>query len=154
MHKILELYQTINQFGKDQEFELTYLSPGKIKYTFKVKERHLATPIAMHGGMLAAMMDALLGVTALSKSCEDDKLVSTIEFKIHYFNPVLLGDVLVGEGELESEGKRILITSGEIKAINRGVKVAKGMGTFNAYPLEKSGIIEKLSPELKARYEF
>ena len=144
MHKILELYNSINQFGKVQNMNFEVVEPGKIIYTLTVREEHMATPLAIHGGVLAAMMDGVLGVTALSISCEEEKLVSTIEFKINFFQPAKLGDQLVGTGTVESKGKRIIITSGEIKAENRGVVVAKGIGTFNAYPLEKSGILEAM----------
>ena len=46
----------------------------------------------------------------------------------------------MGEGKIDRKGNRIIIASGDIKAENRGVVVAKGMGTFNAYPKEKAGI--------------
>ena len=147
MHKILELYNSINQFGKAQKMNYEVLSPGEIVYHLTVRKEHMATPLAIHGGVLAAMMDGVLGVTALSLSCEEEKLVSTVEFKINYFQPAKLGDRLVGVGKVESKGKRIIITSGEIKAENRKVTVAKGIGTFNAYPLEKSGILEALNQQ-------
>lgn len=144
MHKILELYNRINKFGADQQMNYEVVEPGNIRYTMRVREEHMATPLAIHGGMLAAMMDALLGVTALSLSCEEGRLVSTVEFKINYFAPAKLNDLLVGTGRIESQGKRIIIASGEIEASGRSVTVAKGIGTFNAYPLEKSGILEAL----------
>ena len=65
------------------------LEPGKIIYTMKIKEKHMGTTVAAHGGIIAAFMDAILGVTALSLSCESNKLVSTVEFKMNYFSPVL-----------------------------------------------------------------
>lgn len=149
MHKILEQYNSFNEFGRAQEMFFEYHSPGKITYKMTVKKEHMATPLAIHGGVLAAMMDAVLGVSALSLACEDNNLVSTVEFKINYLQPATLGDVLVGTATIESKGKRIIIVSGSIEAKNRNAIVAKGMGTFNAYPLEKSGIIEALEKEKK-----
>ena len=46
--------------------ELTILKPGSIEYEMKVLEKHLATLTAAHGGMIAGMMDGVLGVSALS----------------------------------------------------------------------------------------
>lgn len=140
MQSIIDVYNKINRFGQDHGMELEVVEPGHIIYRMVVQERHLATPTTIHGGMVAALMDGVLGVAALSASGEDDKLVSTVEFKINYLNPALLGDQLVGEGKIDRKGNRIIIASGDIKAENRGVVVAKGMGTFNAYPKEKAGI--------------
>tara|TARA_Y100000768_G_C23844437_1_gene617763 strand:- start:280 stop:732 length:453 start_codon:yes stop_codon:yes gene_type:complete len=144
MHNILKHYNKINAFGQDQDMHYEVLEPGKIIYTMKIKEKHMGTTVAAHGGIIAAFMDAILGVTALSLSCESNKLVSTVEFKMNYFSPTRLGDELVAEGYIESAGKRIIITTGVIRAKNRdNVVIAKGMGTFNAYPIEKSGMLEK-----------
>lgn len=147
MHKILEFYNQINHFGKDHDMTFEVVRPGKIITRLKVQRKHMATPVAIHGGMVAAMMDGVLGVSALSLSCEQNRLVATVEFKINYLNPAHEGDELEGIGEVDQQGNRILISSGEIVAANRGVVIAKGMGTFNSYPIEKSGILNGLSAE-------
>ncbi|MGB1003389.1 MAG: PaaI family thioesterase [Salibacteraceae bacterium] len=149
MHKILELYNSINQYGTLNELDLTVLSPGHIQYKMPVKKKHLATPIAIHGGVLSAMMDAVLGVAALSASCHDGNLVSTVEFKINYLAPARLGDLLVGEGKVIQKGNRLIIADGNISLENSEKIIAKGIGTFSAYPIEKSGILEHLSLEQK-----
>ncbi|MFB0925757.1 MAG: PaaI family thioesterase, partial [Vicingaceae bacterium] len=121
--------------------KLTIIEPGKISYEMKVLPKHLATPTAIHGGMLAAMMDAVMGVASLSAVALDNKLVSTVEFKISYLNPALLGDLLTGNGIVDKKGNRIIYASGEI--LNQENKIiAKAMGTFNAYPIEKSDLKE------------
>jgi uncharacterized protein (TIGR00369 family) len=140
MNEIIEVYKKINNFGRENQMRFNILAPGKVEYFMEIQEKHLATPLAAHGGVIAAFMDAILGVTALTHSSQDKNLVSTVEFKIHYFKPVLAGDTLHAIGQIESAGKRIIVCSAEIFAQNRALKVAKGMGTFNAYPLEKSGV--------------
>jgi len=149
MHKILRLYNSINKYGTLNELGLEVISPGHIRYIMPVQEKHLATPIAIHGGVLSAMMDAILGVASLSKSCEDGKLVSTVEFKINYLAPARLGDILVGEGKVIQKGNRLIIAEGDIKIQGSDKFIAKGLGTFSAYPIEKSGILEHLNPEQK-----
>jgi acyl-coenzyme A thioesterase PaaI-like protein len=90
-----------------------------------------------------------LGVAALSASCHDGKLVSTVEFKINYLAPAGLGDILLGEGRVIQKGNRIMVSEGEIRLKDSRKLIAKGTGTFSAYPLEKSNILEHLNEEQK-----
>jgi len=103
----------------------------------------LATPTAIHGGMLAAMMDGIIGVAALSAVAKENKLVSTVEFKINYFKPAFLGDQLTGKGKVDHKGNRIIHASGEIYN-QKNELIAKALGTLNAYPFEKSDIPQYL----------
>lgn len=137
---IIEQYIKDNHFGRILGMHFKIVEPGLVHYFLTINEDHLSTPRATHGGVIAAMMDGVLGVAALSKTVADNRIVSTVEFKINYLSPSLLGDELMGIGKIESQGKRIIVTSGEIICTNRGnIAVAKAIGTFNAYPLEKAG---------------
>ena len=142
MHKgVVKFFNQKNKFGKELGLHFEVEAPGKVNHTLTIKPQHLATPAAAHGGVIAAMMDAVLGVAALSVSSQNLNIVSTVEFKINYFNPCLLGDLLVGESVIERAGKRIIIVSGTIKAANRNDEIiAKAMGTFNSYPALKVGL--------------
>ena len=144
MEKLIEIYNKVNAFGRENNLELNIDSPGKITYKMTVEQKHLATPTAIHGGMLAAYMDAILGVAGLSAVAEEGKLVSTVEFKINFFKPAFLGDELIGKGTIEKKGNRILFAAGEITNQNNET-VAKGSGTLNAYPFEKSDVAEYIN---------
>lgn len=136
MNEILEAYDRTNEFGR--LFNMTYFinSPGKVTYSMLVTKRFLATTNAMHGGALSGMMDAVVGVAALSVSSLKGKVVSTVEIKINYLKPVLLDDLLKGEGTVISEGNRIIVCKGEIYNQNNEL-VAIGTSTMNAYPFSK-----------------
>lgn len=139
---IIEKYIKHNNFGRIVAMHFKIIEPGLVHYFLTINETHLSTPHATHGGVIAAMMDGVLGVAALSKTVLESKIVSTVEFKINYLSPSLLGDQLLGIGKIESAGKRLIITSGDIICVNRGNKIiAKAMGTFNAYPVEKADYI-------------
>lgn len=145
MNRILEIYEEINGFGRDHGMHFEVVKPGEVIYEMEVQQKHLATLTVIHGGMVAAFMDAVLGVAALSLSSLDGKLVSTIEFKINFFEPVQLGDIMQGFGQVDKKGKSIYMSSGRI--INKKTKqvLASGMGTFNTYPIEKTGLDKKFS---------
>ena len=141
MEKLLEIYNQVNQFGLENGFKLTVIKPGEITYEMEVLEKHLATPKTIHGGMIAAMMDGVIGVPALSLVAAEGKLVSTVEYKINYFKPAFLSDKLIGKGRVDHQGKRIIHTSGEIYNQNNEI-IAKAIGTFNAYPVENSDVFQ------------
>ena len=141
MEDLIQIYNEVNNFGREHHLELNIIEEGLIHYKMVVEEKHLATPTAAHGGAIAAFMDAVIGVAALSAVHKENKLVSTIEFKINFFKPALLGDVLTGVGKVDKKGASIVFTTGEIFN-QKNELVAKAIGTLNAYPFSKSDIAQ------------
>lgn len=140
--KIIEQYNEHNKFGNKIGMHFEIIEPGLVNYYLTINENHLATPLAAHGGVISALMDGLLGVTALSSVEIEKKVVSTIEFKINFLAPALLNDTLKGIGKIEQKGNRLIIATGDIFCLNRNnILIAKAMGTFNTYPAEKAGFI-------------
>ncbi|MCB9223431.1 MAG: PaaI family thioesterase [Crocinitomicaceae bacterium] len=137
---LIKVYSQTNQFGHLLGTELQKFEEDGITYRLEIKDKHLATPTTAHGGVLSAYMDGILGVAALHASSENGCLVSTVEFKINYLKPVRKGEVLIGNGQVISKGKRIIIAQGEIVNEATGEQVAIATGTFNAYPYQKSGM--------------
>lgn len=133
---LIELYNSMNHFGRFMQMHYTVIQPGEVEYKLLIREELLATQRAAHGGALAAFMDAILGVASLSAVADEGKLVATIEFKINYLKPALLGDSLTGKGKVIQKGKRILITEGEIYNQNHEL-IVKAIGTFTSYPVNK-----------------
>lgn len=133
----IEIYKQMDLFAKENGMNLTVETPGESNYKMTVLEKHLSSPNTCHGGVIAGFMDAVIGSAALSLAFTENNLVSTVEFKINYFKPAHLGDELVGVGKVDFSGKSIITSSGEIIDKTTGDVVAKAMGTFNKYPLEK-----------------
>ena len=137
---LIEQYNLHNDFGKTIEMNFDIIEPGIVHYFLTIKQKHLATPLAAHGGVISSLMDGLLGVTALSVVEKENKIVSTIEFKINFLAPAFLHDKLQGIGKVEQKGNRLIIVSGDIFCVNRGnILIAKAIGTFNAYPAANAG---------------
>lgn len=135
--EMIQHYNHINKYGADNQMNLEILEPGHILYTMPIADKHLSSPNTCHGGVIAGLMDSVIGTAALSKAFEENNLVSTVEFKINYLQPVHLGDVLVGEGKIDFKGKSTIVSSGKITKQATGALVAIGTGTFNVYPLAK-----------------
>jgi len=134
---ILEIYNKYNNFGRFFDMHYKVIEAGHIEYYMEVKEDLIATKNAMHGGALSAFMDGVAGIAALSAVVDEGRLVSTIEFKINYLQPVYLGDKLKGIGKVLRKGKRVIFSEGKIYNQNNEL-IATASGTFNSYPFQKS----------------
>ncbi|MBC7694497.1 MAG: PaaI family thioesterase [Burkholderiales bacterium] len=139
---LIEQYIAQNNFGKTLGMDFKIIEPGLVHYFLTIKQEHLATPKAAHGGVISAFMDGLLGVTALSLSAKENHIVSTVEFKLNFFAAAFVGDTLQGIGKVEHQGKRLIVTSADIICPERNnIVIAKALGTFNTYPAEKAGYV-------------
>lgn len=133
--ELMSLYKKINQYDRHLDFLLNIDSDGRVTYEVEITDKHLSSPDTCHGGVLAGLMDNVLGVTALAHAVTEDKLCSTVEFKINYLNPALKGDIIYGEAVVDYKGQRLVVTSGTLKTKDK--LIAKGLGTFNLYPASK-----------------
>lgn len=137
---LIEKYIQSNHFGSFLGMDFKIIEPGKIEYRIQIAQHHLATPQSAHGGVIAALTDGALGVAALSAVASENKVVSTVEYKLNFLAPVLLNDVLCASAQVVQQGKRLLVVSCDLWCENRSrLLVAKAIGTFNAYPSEKAG---------------
>ena len=137
-HPLIQKYIAANNFGRELGMEFTIDNDGVVCHSLNLKAHHLATPIAAHGGVVSAMMDATMGVGALLEVVNEDMAVSTLEMKISFISPAKRDDQLIGTSRLVKKGKRLLFLEGEIKN-SSGKLVAMATGTFNAYPSGKAG---------------
>jgi uncharacterized protein (TIGR00369 family) len=135
--QLLDLFRKNNLFDRENGLRFEVHTPGEVTYRIKVLERHLSSTDTCHGGAISGFMDCILGVSALSLAFSRGMLTSTVEFKLNFIKPALLHDELVGKGRIEHNGKSLLMASGEITHAGTGELIAKGMGTFNLYPLSK-----------------
>jgi uncharacterized protein (TIGR00369 family) len=137
---LIEQYIQSNHFGKLIGMDFKIVSGGVIEYSLKITEHHLATPHAAHGGVIAALVDGALGVAGLSAVYKENKVVSTVEYKLNFLSPAFPEDTLLAKAKVEQQGKRLLIISCDVICLNRENKlIAKALGTFNAYDASKAG---------------
>lgn len=133
---VLKTYNQWNKFGDLLQMHFSVIDKGEIAYYMTITEELLATPIAAHGGSLAALMDATLGVCALSEVCEDMKVVSTVNMNMNFLLPANLGDQLIGRAKVVKAGKRIVFVEAQIFNQKEQL-IATGSATMNAYPVHK-----------------
>lgn len=139
-NNLIEKYIANNHFGKLIGMDFKIISDGNVEYYLTVTKNHLATPNSAHGGLIAALIDGALGVAGLSMVCKENKVVSTVEYKTNFMSPALIGDQLKAIAKVEQKGKRLIIISCDVFAINRNnTLISKAIGTFNAYDASKAG---------------
>lgn len=137
-HPTLLAYIKNNHYGRLLGMEFSIIEPGIVEYTMTIQKEHLATPLAAHGGSIASLLDAALGVGAFSAVCSDEKVVSTIDMSMTFLSPALLNDQLTATSTLLKKGNRILFMEAEVRN-HKGDLIAKAAATMNAYPKEKAG---------------
>lgn len=135
-HPIIQQYIVWNRFGDLLGMDFDVESKGHVLYHMTISDNHLATPFAAHGGSVAALIDAALGVACLTQVCEEMKVVSTVNLTISYLNPANRNDVLTADARVVKFGKRILFVEGKVTN-QKGELVATASATMNAYPVSK-----------------
>jgi uncharacterized protein (TIGR00369 family) len=133
---VIQAYNEWNQFGKHLGMHFEVLGRGVVRYELIITEAHLATPITAHGGCIAALMDAALGVCALSCVCEELQVVSTVSMNINFLAPARVGDHLIANATMTKRGKRLVFVSCDIFNQENEL-IANGTATMNAYSAEK-----------------
>ncbi|MFZ5551811.1 MAG: PaaI family thioesterase [Bacteroidota bacterium] len=135
MNSTVEKYIAANHFGRFLGMDFTIIQPGHIEYRLPMKKDFLATETGVHGGLIAAFTDAILGVAALSAVADENKRVATIEFKLNFLKPVFENDILTGTGRVIQKGNRLVIAECEIRN-QKNESVSKATGTFVSYVVE------------------
>lgn len=137
-----KLFKKINKFDAHMGLEFKVFGAGEVCYRLQLKDQHMSSPGFCHGAVLAAMMDAQLGLTALSSAVTEDKLCSTVELKTNFLQPAHEGDVLIGGGKIDYKGKTLVVVSAWLQREADKEMISKGMGTFNMYPMGKKEIAQ------------
>lgn len=132
-----EKYKEAVQFDRHLGMTLSVEAPGRVSYTLEVKEFHLTAPESAHGGVTAAMMDASLGVAALSQAVSQGNLCATVEFKMNYLKQARPGMVLKSNARVKHIGNRLIVSEADITDKETGNLIATGLGTFTQYPMDK-----------------
>lgn len=140
LKRITKAFVEGNEFDRSMDLNFKVIAPGHIEYSMNISKKHVSFGNVAHGGALSALMDATLGLASLSQSAPEGLLVSTVEFKMNFIRPAHVGDTLVGVGKVEHNGKSLIISHANIYLAGTDTLVAKGLGTFNKYPMEKKGM--------------
>ena len=125
----------------NEGFEQISLKPGFMKhnggllfktiseneYEFKatIKENHLNAAGIVHGGFIAAFVDAGAG-TAAHRTTNQDPCV-TVSLELKFISAVKLGQELIGKTKIQKKTKSMIFLTCELTASNKIVATASGV---------------------------
>jgi uncharacterized protein (TIGR00369 family) len=128
----LKNYQYPDKFGKMLGYKVTVADKThfRAETVLRVREQHLSPAKRLHGGVVSAFFDYSMGAAVFTTLHALD-FCSTVELKVNYLKPILLGDFLTSKTEVMFRGKRLCVVRGLIYKNDEKAPVAMASGTFN-----------------------
>jgi uncharacterized protein (TIGR00369 family) len=114
---------------------------GRVVAHFTGKEEHQGYPGVMHGGIVIALLDEIIGRVPIAY----DLWAVTAKLEVKFRRPVPLGQPLTLVGEMTHLRSRTLEGRGEIR-LEDGTVAAEAEGVYIRLPQEE---IERLEEELE-----
>ncbi|MEN9972518.1 MAG: hypothetical protein RIS20_865 [Bacteroidota bacterium] len=135
---IIQAYIDKNRFGVLLGMSFDVLEPGIVAYRLDIQEKHLATPMHAHGGVIASLLDATLGVGALSLVADEQKVVSTVDLSIQFLAGVKKSDQLMAYSKCLKKGNKLIFMQADVLNQDKQL-VAHANGTFVSVAAEIAG---------------
>ena len=135
---VIQAYIDKNRFGELLGMSFEILEPGIVAYRLDIQEKHLATPMHAHGGCIASLLDATLGVGALSLVADEQKVVSTVDLSIQFLAGVKCTDQLISYSKCLKKGKKLIFMQADVLNQDKQL-VAHANGTFVSVAANVSG---------------
>lgn len=98
---------------------------GCVHATYTPRPEHQGYPGVMHGGLVTAMLDELIGRTAIA----NDIWCMTAKLEVRFRKPVPIGALLKLKGQITRRTNRLLDGRGVIRAED-GTLLAEAHGTY------------------------
>lgn len=120
-------------FNKYLGIQLVEIKEGYAKLRVPFKEELVGNPMvrALHGGLIATVMDTAGGAAGMTTLTSIEDRFSTIDIRVDYLRPGKEQDLIV-EGKITRSGNRIIATS--MLAYHPGEKenlIAEGKAVYN-----------------------
>ncbi len=92
-------------------------------------DRHGNTQGGVHGGVLATLLDAVMG-RAVRAGLPPDRLPATVSMTVTYLAPAALGDRLYATAVVRKRGRRLVMVEADIVRSGDGVDIAHGVASY------------------------
>lgn len=125
-------YQLPDEYGRFLGYKVTKFDTKKncAEMTLVLKAQHASPAGRIHGGVISGLFDACCGVAVFTTMRPTD-FCSTVELKVNYFAPLVVGQVLIAKSKVAFRGNRLC--SVEAHLFCKGKKEPAGMATATFY---------------------
>ena len=89
------------------------VDPGHVVVEYTIREEMGNSIGFMHGGAIAAMMDNVIGMAAVTTEGIDT--FNTVDLHINYLSPAKVGDTILVEAQIVRQGSRILYAEAQMR---------------------------------------
>ncbi len=120
--------------GLDESHRLSFLERLGVRgddaghLILDVKPGHLRTLGIAHGGVIATLLDSVMGMNA-NRSSPADHYVVTAQLNVHFIRPSFEGETLIASSQVRHNGRKTAVADGEIRTSD-GALVATASATF------------------------
>lgn len=135
---LIEQYIEANSYAKLLGMNFEVREPGVVIYTLRTTVNHLATPGFVHGGVFTSLLDAAMGVGALTLVEKDFKVVSTVALQVNFLKAAPVDVDIFASSSVVRIGKKIIFMTAELRD-NHGTLLAVSNASFYPFSAEKAG---------------
>jgi uncharacterized protein (TIGR00369 family) len=136
--KDLQALQTDEFNGLDESHRLGFLERLGVRLDetgrllLEVRAGHLRSLGIAHGGVVATLLDSVMGMQA-SRSSPPDHYVVTAQLNVNFIRPAFEGETLIASSQVRHSGRMTAVAQGELST-SEGALVATSSGTFVFVP--------------------
>lgn len=102
--------------------------PGELVFSYVVRKEMTNPMGTVHGGVIASIIDDLIGATVYSLGLKD--AYTTVNNSIDYFAPAVEGDVITAKTAIVKKGRTIINLSCEVMLPAKNRLIAKGQSNM------------------------
>lgn len=102
--------------------------PGELVFSYVVRKEMTNPQGTVHGGVIASIIDDLIGATVYSLGLKDG--YTTVNNSIDYFAPALEGDVITAKTAIVKKGRTIINLQCEVMLPAKNRLIAKGQSNM------------------------
>jgi uncharacterized protein (TIGR00369 family) len=134
----LDNYAHRDEFGKWLGYKALKIDKKKFKFKAElvIRKDHLSPAGRVHGGVVSSFLDYACGGAVFTTLSKKD-FCSTVELKVNYFKPLMVGDHIQAATEVIFRGKKLCVAYGFAYKKGSSAPVAMVTATFNIVSFKK-----------------
>jgi len=129
LRRIMEEFIAFNAY---LGVKLTEIRPGYAEMRIPFRDEFIGNPLrrAIHGGLVATLIDTVGGAAAMTTLNSHEDSLSTIDMRVDFLRPGRPMD-LIGQGHIVRSGNRIIVTKISVLHPDSPDPIAEGTAVYN-----------------------